>query len=61
MADIDKTRDTASQVHQGMQFDGSFASAKVRPRKKRETKIDGSGIEDIGSLFEGYTEIVLEI
>jgi hypothetical protein len=57
----DETRDTAPQVHQGMQFDRSLALAKVRPRKEGETKVDGCGIQDVGCLFEFQTEIFVGV
>ena len=40
LGDTDKTRDSTTQVHKGMQFDRSFAFAKVGPGKKGEAKID---------------------
>lgn len=52
LGDADKARDSATQVHERMQFDRSLALAKVGPREKREAKIDRGRIQDIGGLFE---------
>ena len=49
---VDKTGDVAAKVDQGVQFDGSLASAKTRPREERQTEIDGRGIESVNGLFE---------
>ena len=57
----DETRDIASQVHQGMQFDRSLAFAKVCPRKEGETKVDGCGIQDVSGLFEFQTEVFVGV
>lgn len=40
LGDTDKARDSATQVHERMQFDRSLVSAKVGPRKEGEAKID---------------------
>ena len=49
---VDKTGDVAAQVDQGVQLDGSLASAKARPREERQTEIDGRGIEGVDRLFQ---------
>ena len=41
LGNADKARDSATQVHERMQFDCSLAPAKVGPRKEGEAKIDG--------------------
>ena len=57
----DKTGDTAMEVHQSMELDGAFASAKMSPRKKRETEVDHGRVEDIGGLVQNHTELVFGI
>ncbi len=56
-----KARDTAMEIHQRVELDGAFAFAKMGPRKKGETKVDRGGVEDIGGLIQGHTELVLGI
>lgn len=53
---VDKTRDVAAQVDQGMQLDGALAAAKTRPREQRQAEIDGRGIEGVDCLFEVDTQ-----
>ena len=57
----DKTRDIAPQVHQGMQFDCSLASAKVCPREEGKAEIDSCRIQDVGRLFEFEAEIFVGV
>ena len=52
-SDLDKARDTAPQVHQGVNFDCTLASAKSRPGKERKTQIDGRRIEGVGQGTSG--------
>jgi len=47
----DQRGNAASQIHQGMELDRSFALAELSPREKRQTKIDRGGIEGIGRLL----------
>jgi len=56
-----KARDTAMEIHQGMQLDGAFAFAKMGPREKREAEIDCGRVEDIGGLIQEHTELVFGI
>ena len=56
--DADKTRDTATQVHQGVHFDGPLASAKSPPGEQRKTQIDGGGIQGVGALLQGQAEVL---
>jgi len=50
--DDDHGGDTATKIQQRMQFDRGFLSAKLRPGKKRQTQIDGSGVQRINGLFQ---------
>lgn len=45
-------RDWAGQVDLSVQLDRSFGSAEVCPRKHRQAKVDGRGIDRINHLFE---------
>lgn len=40
MTEVNERRNIASQVHERVEFDGTFPSAKLRPRKQRQTQID---------------------
>lgn len=57
----DKTRDIAPQVHQGMQFDRSLASAKVCPREEGKAEVDSCRIQDVGRLFEFEAELFVGV
>jgi hypothetical protein len=59
--DVDKARDTAPQVHQGVHFDCTLASAKSRPGKERKTQIDGRRIEGVGRLLQCQAKVVFGI
>ena len=49
---VDETREVAAQVDQGMQFDGSLASAESRPREESQTQSDRRRIEGVDGLFQ---------
>lgn len=53
----DNRGNAASQVHEGMKFDGSFAFSEMRPGEKRQAEIDGSCIEGINGLFQFEAQI----
>jgi hypothetical protein len=57
MSDTDHARNRAPQIHLGVQFDSAFVLAKRGPWKKRQTQIDGRGIQGIGCLIELQPEI----
>ena len=61
LCNADKTGDVAAQIHQRVELDGGFAPTESSPREKGKTQIDGAGIEDIRSLFELYSEVVLGV
>lgn len=61
MSDEDQRGNAAAQVHQGMEFDRSFALAEVSPREKRQTKIDGGRIEGINGLFQFDTKVFVGV
>ena len=61
IGNVDKAGDVAAKVDQGMELDGSFASAEVRPREEGQTKIDGGGIESVDGLIQGDGETLSSI
>ena len=53
---INTGRNAAAQVQQGMQFDGAFLAAELRPGKQRQAQIDGGGVEGIDGLVQLHAE-----
>ena len=61
VSNIDQGRDTSSQIQEGMQLDSSFSFAKLGPREKSQTQIDGRGIQGVNRLLQIETEIFVGI
>jgi len=61
MGDENQRRDAASQIHEGMELDRSFSLAELSPGEKRETKVDGRGIEGIDCLLQLDAKIFLGV
>lgn len=61
LCNADTAGDVAAQIHQGVQLDRRFALTKPGPRKQGKTQIDGGGIENIGSLFELDSKVVVGV
>ena len=59
--DDDPTGNRAPQIQQGMQLHSRFVPAKLRPRKQRQAKVDGSGIQGISGLLQLHAKIVVGI
>ena len=63
MSDADYARDRASQIHLGMELDGTFLFPKRGPREKGQTEVDRGGIQSVSRLgdfwFEGFARIQL--
>ena len=57
----DQLRNAASQIHQGVKFDRSFALAELSPGEKRQTEIDGGCVEGINGLLQLDAEAFLGI
>lgn len=49
MSNIDQIRDTASQNQKGVHLDRPFSFAKLGPREKTQTQINGGGIQYVNS------------
>ena len=52
VADVDKGWDGATQIQQGVQFDGSLGLAKRCPVEQAQTQIDGHGIQRIDRVLQ---------
>src|SRR5712691_8439378 len=50
ITNVDEGGDVAAQIQQRVQLDGRLGQAERRPRKYRQTEIDGRGVECIDSL-----------
>ena len=57
----DEGGNASSEVEQGMQFHGAFVSSELGPGEKREAKIDGGGVQGIGSLIQFDTEGIVGV
>ena len=58
---MDKGRDGASQVEEGMELDGAFAFAELGPRKKREAQVDRGGIEGEDCFLELQADVLVVV
>lgn len=61
VGDNNNCRDTAPQIQKGMQFDSALALSKNGPGEKRQTQIDGGGIQGVYCLFQFYPEVLADI
>src|SRR5215471_14111136 len=52
LGNMDETGNAASQVEQGVHLHGGLGAAEVRPRKHRQTQIDGRGIQGVNGVVE---------
>lgn len=58
VGNMDKGRNVAPQIEQGVKLHGSLLFAKARPWKERQAQIDGGGIERINGMRQFQTEAV---
>src|SRR5882672_10023222 len=56
ITDVEEGGNVAAQIQQRVQLDGRFGQAERRPRKYRQTEIDGCGIERVDCLPQFDTE-----
>ena len=61
VGNVYNARNSATKVHQGMEFDRAFVPAESRPGKQRKTEVDDRGVEYIGGLREFHAEVVLGV
>lgn len=61
MSDNDKRRNTPPQVQKGIQFHSALVGSKLGPREKRETQIDGGGVQSIGGLIQCDSERIVGV
>jgi hypothetical protein len=58
---VDEARDVAAQVQQRVHLDRRLGRAEMRPRKDRQTKVDGRRIERIDRVGEVKTQILVGV
>jgi len=61
LGNSDKTRDAATEIKEGVQFDSRFASPKPGPGKEREAEIDGGRIESVDGLVQCESERLVDV
>ena len=57
VADVNKTRNRSTQIHQCVKFDGCFCRTKRRPRKQTQTQIDRGRIQRVNGCAHQRFEI----
>jgi len=61
MSDNHERGNTSSEVQEGMQFHSGFVGSEFGPREKRQTQIDGGGVQSVGRLIQFDTEGIVGI
>ena len=57
VADVDKTWNRSTQIHQGVKFDGCFCRAKRRPRKQAQAQIDRGRVQRVNGCAHQRFEL----
>jgi hypothetical protein len=57
----DKTENTASQVHERMNFDCGLVLTEMSPDEERKKKVSLCGIESVGGLIQGNAKALLGV
>jgi len=52
VAYMNKSGDWATQVQQGVKFDGGFCAAKTRPREHAQAQVDGGRIQSVNGRIQ---------
>ena len=58
---VDEARDVAAEIQQRVHLDRRLGRAEMRPRKDRQTKVDGRRIERIDGVGEVETQILVDV
>jgi len=58
---VDEARDVTAQVQERVHLDRRLGRAEMRPRKDRQTKIDGRRVERIDRVGEVETQILVDV
>lgn len=57
IGNMDKSGDSALQIHHCVKFDGSFVFSELCPLEQRQTQIDGRGVQD----FNRFGQLIFAI
>lgn len=57
----DKAWDIATQIEQGVHLDRGLGGAEMRPRKDRQAKVDGGGIQSVDAVRQVHADVVVGI
>ena len=58
VADVDKGRNSPTQVQQGVEFDGGFGRPKWRPIEQAQAQIDSTGVERIDGVGQIQPQVL---
>jgi hypothetical protein len=61
VGDVDKCRDIAAKIQQGMELDGGFGGAEQSPGKDRQAQVDGRGIEGINRIVQIEPQVLIDV
>jgi hypothetical protein len=61
MGDNNEAGDTSPEIQESMQFHGTFVGSELGPREKRETQIDGRGVQGVGGLIQFDAEGIVGV
>ena len=61
MSNDNEGGNTSPEVQESVQFHSGFVGSEFGPRKKRQTQIDGGGIQGIGRLVQFDTEGIVDV
>ena len=56
LGNLNKRRNISAKIEQGMEFDCGFVFSESSPREKRQTQIDGRGVESVNRLIQFDSE-----
>ena len=61
MSDNNERGNASPEVQESVQFHSGFVGSEFGPRKKRQTQIDGGGVQSVGRLIQFDTEGIVGI
>jgi hypothetical protein len=61
MRDNNDRGNASSEVQEGVHFHSGFVGSEFGPREKRQTQIDGGGVQGVGRLIQFDTERIVGI
>ena len=61
VADVNKTRNRSTQIHQCVKFNGYFCRTRRRPREQAQAQIDGGRMQCINGCAHQRFELVASL